>query len=154
MHSYNSTEEVIVEILAWITAAVLWCLFWWFVISKMGFKGKVRWAWLVGMCIPVANAFVWFVMLLCPWPAVSQVQPLKIRLDISEKDLESTRKELLAAQAQVNRNVEYIKNVNQQVQVLRQQVIAQSSKTGDPEIDRLQEKLNQLREKRKREKGR
>lgn len=78
----RSSTEIIPTIIAAILFAITWFWMWWHIVSKAGHRGRVRWAMVIGMCIPYINAFCMFFILLMPWPVHQEVKEHRRKLGI------------------------------------------------------------------------
>lgn len=114
-----TTGEKIGVLVSYVVGAVLWISLWWYVASKMGYRGKFRWVWAICMCIPPLIPFTMLLIFLLPWPVHGEKRNLKKQMDVLQVELDEAR-------AQGARNVEYIKLMNIKVQKLENQLINRS----------------------------
>ncbi|MBD2001897.1 MULTISPECIES: hypothetical protein [Cyanophyceae] len=115
--SYDS-GTFIVNVLATIIALVVWCLLWWFFVKKVGIKkGASRWVIYGLACFPYTSVFTFLILVFCRWPVWAELRQAK-------KDLKVCQDERDALQKQVERNVDYIRKANLEVQRLQGQLIS------------------------------
>jgi len=105
------------NLLATIVVLVLWCLLWWFFVKKLGFKGRVRWLIYGLTCFPYTTGFTLMGLMFSRWPVWTELRQAK-------KDLKACQDERDALQKQVERNVDYIRKANLEVQRLQGQLIS------------------------------
>lgn len=98
------------------------------------------------------SAFLILILLVVPWPIDQKMLESNQKLEISSKQLEFAENEVKELKQQVERKTKYITAVNQEVERLKSLAVESTVFSGDSEIDLLQAKLNQLRERRRREK--
>lgn len=79
---YYNRPLNISDVLALLAAAATWIALWWWFLSKMGYRGKVRWFLLVGMCLPPIAPMLFFALLVLPAPVWLEVR--KLRKQIKE----------------------------------------------------------------------
>jgi hypothetical protein len=65
------------DIFALLAATATWIAFWWVFLSKLGYRHKVRWFLLVGMCIPLIAPIEFLALLALPCPVWTEVRRLR-----------------------------------------------------------------------------
>ena len=67
-------------------AGITWILLWFWVISRIGYRGKVRLGITVLMCIPPINIITFMIMLILPFPLEREVKELRKRVALLDSD--------------------------------------------------------------------
>lgn len=53
---------------------LVWGGLWFVLVGKMGFRGKMKWGLIIGMCIPGPNAIAFLLMAILSWPNNQQLK--------------------------------------------------------------------------------
>ncbi|MBD1836152.1 hypothetical protein H6F61_26570 [Cyanobacteria bacterium FACHB-472] len=124
---YSSSYDmgtIIGNVLAFVICVALWCWGVWHLTTKMGIKGRNRWVILGLMCIPYLNGLVFLATLFWPWPIWDELRNLRLKVKDFAGQSEALQSELEASQKQVERNVDYIRKANLEIQRLQGQLIS------------------------------
>ncbi|HEY9672724.1 MAG TPA: hypothetical protein V6D11_14865 [Waterburya sp.] len=92
----NSTVDLIIQILAYITTAICWFWLWWHVTSKIGYRGLTRKFWVAGMCIPPIAPFTLLLLMVLPWPVCKHLRQAQAvqKSESINSELEQLRRQM------------------------------------------------------------
>lgn len=112
----RSEEATILVLTTLIVLAVCGAIAW-NLPRKVGYKGLSQWLWFGFLAFPFTTVWTLLAFVLIPSPKDKELKVLKAQLKLSEDDLDSKQK-------QIERNVDYIRKANLEIQRLQGQVIS------------------------------